>query len=329
MLLLFQNANQAVGNAAQNSNQAAAEKVLSASQNATNTVVDMVNGFFAQLPIIAVGVVVFLIFLGIAYLVRKVIRMAAHRANIDQSLTSLLARSGYFLVIIFGIFVAVVVIFPGVSPGDLFAGLGIGSVALGFAFKDVLQNLFAGFLILLYRPFHIGDQIKVKEYEGTVEEINIRATKMKTYDGERVVIPNNDLYMNSVLVRTAFPHRRTAFVVGVGYGDSIDEAKSAIMQVLKTTEGVLSDPAPDVDVIELADSSVNLRALFWAKSVQSETRQTRSRVARGIKLALDEKGIDMPYPYRVLMTMPSGEVKLNMENGNAPAARNERREQGL
>ena len=333
MLFLFQNANQAISNAAENSNQATTEKVLSASQNATKTIIEMINGFWAQLPIIAVGVVVFLIFLGIAYLVRKVIRIAAHRAHIDKSLTSLLARSGYFLVIIFGLFVAVVVIFPGVSPGDLFAGLGIGSVALGFAFKDVLQNLFAGFLILLYRPFQIGDQIKVKEYEGTVEEINIRATKMKTYDGERVVIPNNDLYMNSVLVRTAFPSRRIKFIVGIGYGDSIDEAKAAIMNVLKTTEGVLNEPAPDVDVLELADSAVNLRALFWTNSVQSDTRKTRSRVAQGIKQALDAKGIDMPYPYRVLMTMPDTKVDLEMiNNGNSRHSARENEEianQGL
>ena len=109
----------------------------------------MINGFWAQLPIIAVGIVVFLLFLVVASVARKIIRMTAQKASIDAMLSSLLARIGYILVVVFGLFVAIVVIFPGVSPGDLFAGLGIGSVALGFAFKDVLQNLFAGFLILI------------------------------------------------------------------------------------------------------------------------------------------------------------------------------------
>ncbi len=200
-------------------------------------------------------------------------------------LSSLLARISYFIAIVIGFFISIAVIFPTVTPGSLIAGLGIGSVALGFAFKDVLQNLFAGFLILLYRPFHIGDQIKIKDFEGTVEDISVRATRMKTYDGERVVIPNSELYMNSVLVRTAFPHRRVKLVVGIGYGDSIEEARATIMNVLRNTEGVLNEPAFDVNVVELADNSVNLRALFWtirfsrafAKPVTGCLRESKTR----------------------------------------------------
>jgi small conductance mechanosensitive channel len=307
LFLLFQNANQA----AQNTNQGATEKVLSASQGATNTVIEMINGFWAQLPIIAVGVVVFIIFLVIASVARKIIRAASQRARFDIMLSSLIARIGYFLVVVFGLFVSIVVIFPGVSPGDLFAGLGIGSVALGFAFKDVLQNLFAGFLILIYRPFHIGDQIKVNEFEGTVEEINVRATKIKTYDGERVVIPNNDLYMDAVLVRTAFPHRRTKIVVGIGYDDDHEQARRILLGVLKDTEGVLETPAPDVNVYELADSSVNMRLLYWTDSQQSSTRKTADRVVSGVKAALDKAGIEIPFPHRVLMM---NENKLKIEN---------------
>lgn len=276
------------------------DKVLSASQNATKTIIEMINGFWAQLPIIAVGVVVFIIFLVIASVVRKVIRAAGQRARIDLMLSSLLARIGYFVIVVFGFFVSIVVIFPGVSPGDLFAGLGIGSVALGFAFKDVLQNLFAGFLILIYRPFNIGDQIKVNDFEGTVEEINVRATKIKTYDGERVVIPNNDLYMDAVLVRTAFPHRRTKIVVGIGYGEDHEQARRILLGVLKDTEGVLEEPAPDVNVYELADSSVNMRLLYWTDSYQSSTRKTADRVVSGVKTALDKAGIEIPFPHRVL-----------------------------
>ncbi len=276
------------------------EKVWSASQNATRTVIEMIEGFWAQLPVIAVGIVVFLIFLVVASIVRRVIQSAGSRAHLDIMLSSLIARVGYFVTVVIGFFVASVVIFPGLSPSDLIAGLGIGSVALGFAFKDVLQNLFAGFLILLYRPFHIGDQIKIKDYEGTVEDINVRATKIKTYDGERVVIPNSDLYLNAVLVRTAFPARRTKVTVGIGYGEDIDKARRVIMNVLKSTEGVMPDPPPAVDVVELADSSVNLRALFWSKSVQTEVRQTSDRVVSGIKKALDREGIEIPFPQRVL-----------------------------
>lgn len=308
LFFLFQNANQAA-------DQDTTEKVLSASQSATNTIIEMINGFWAQLPIIAVGVVVFLIFLVIASIARKIIRAAAERARLDVMLSSLLARIGYFVVVIFGLFVSIVVIFPGVSPGDLFAGLGIGSVALGFAFKDVLQNLFAGFLILLYRPFHIGDQIKINDYEGTIEDINVRATKMKTYDGERVVIPNADLYMNAVTVRTAFPHRRTKITVGIGYNEDIEKARRVMMNVLRTTEGVLDEPAPAVDVVELADSSVNMKVLFWSNSVQTKVRQTSDRVVTGIKKALDAEGIEIPFPQRVLR-FPDDRVRVETVSEN-------------
>ena len=229
-------------------------------------------------------------------------------------LISLLSRIGYFIVIVIGFFIAVAVIFPGVTAGSLIAGLGIGSVALGFAFKDVLQNFFAGFLILLYRPFHIGDQIKIKDFEGMVEDISVRATNIKTYDGERVVMPNSELYMNAVLVKTAYSSRRTKFIVGIGYGDSIEEARETIMDVLKNTEGVLTDPAPDVNVVELADNSVNLKVLFWTDSVQSKVRKTSDRVVTGIKNALDSKGIDMPFPHMVLMTDDKLKIETIDEN---------------
>lgn len=292
-ILLFQNSNSSA-------NQASADKAVEATQAASNTVIEMINGFFAQLPLIGVGIVVFLIFLVIAYIVRKVIRATAEKASINPMLASLLARIGYIIVVVLGIFIAATVIFPGISPGDLIAGLGIGSVALGFAFKDVLQNLFAGFLILLYRPFEIGDQIKVNEFEGTVEEINVRATKIKTYDGERVVIPNTDLYMDAVLVRTAFPSRRTKITVGIGYDESHEQARRILLDVLKNTEGVLEDPAPDVDVVELADSSVNLKMLYWTDSQQSSTRKTADRVVSAAKAALDKAGIEIPFPQRVV-----------------------------
>lgn len=290
------------------------EKVLSASQNATKTVIDMINGFWAQLPILLVGVIVFLLFLLIASGVRRLITAAGGKARLDIMLNSLLARIGYFITVIIGFFVASVVIFPGLSPGDLIAGLGIGSVALGFAFKDVLQNLFAGFLILLYRPFHIGDQIRIKDYEGTVEDINVRATKIKTYDGERVVIPNSDLYLNAVLVRTAFPHRRTKITIGIGYGEDVEKARRVMMNVLKSTEGVLDEPAPAVDVIELDDSAVNMRVLFWSKSVQTNVRQTSDRVVTGIKKALDAEGIEIPFPQRVLQ-FTDNKVRVETANG--------------
>lgn len=278
--------------------QANGESAVGAVWQTFNSIAD---GFFSRLPYIGIGLLVFVIFLLVGSVVRRIIYTAGERTRLDVTLAQLLGRLASVIVIILGLFVAAVVIFPGFNPGDLIAGLGITSVAIGFAFKDVLQNFFAGILILWRRPFVVGDQIKFNEFDGTVEDITVRSTRIKTYDGQRAVIPNGDIYTSPVLVRTAYEKRRASFVVGIGYPDSIEEARSVIMKVLENTKGVLDEPAPSVHVVELAGSSVNLNVLFWTKSQKADVRITSDLVMTDVKLALDEAGIDMPYPHSVVL----------------------------
>src|SRR5687767_10117190 len=211
----------------------------------------------AHLPYLVLGSLVFVFFLVGARLIKAILNTAGRRTRLDRTLADLLGRLASAFTIILGLFVAAVVIFPSFNPGDLIAGLGITSVAIGFAFKDVLQNFFAGILILWRRPFVVGDEIKVGGYEGTVEEITTRSTRVHTYDGERAVLPNGDVYTSAVLVRTAYNNRRVRLSVGIGYQDSIERARSIIQQVLDKTEGVLKQPGPSILVAELAPSSVN------------------------------------------------------------------------
>jgi small conductance mechanosensitive channel len=266
-----------------------------------HTFIGLVQSLLARSPYIIAGIVVFLVFLVIARLARRVLGKMSERTSIDMMLAYLLGRLVSGTLTIIGLFAAATVIFPTLTPGNLVAGLGITSVAIGFAFKDILQNFFAGILILWRRPFRVGDQIRTNNYEGTVEEINIRSTRLKTYDGERAVLPNGDVYMNAILVRTAYERRRVRFTVGVGYLDSIEEARLTIHRVLKETEGVLPDPGPWVYVAELAPSSVNFNVYFWVESEQANVLAVSDRVATGIKLALDDAGIDLPYPHTVVL----------------------------
>ena len=272
----------------------------SAMEKAQQTVVDMVAGFWTQLPYIAVGLVLFILFLVAAAIVKKVLKGSVARAGYDAMTAALLGRLGYYVVAILGFFISAVVVFPGMSPGDLLTGLGIGSVALGFAFKDVLQNLFAGFLILLYRPFHIGDQIKVNDFEGIVEDISVRATKIKTLGSERVVIPNSELYMNAVLVKTAFEKRRSSLAIGIGYGDDPERAREILLNTLRDTKEVLDDPAPGVAFTDFGDSSVNLKAFYWTTSDQSSASGATDKVLVAAKKAFEEAGIELPFPQRVV-----------------------------
>jgi small-conductance mechanosensitive channel len=266
-----------------------------------NTLHDLWRSFLAQLPYVVLGLIVFGIFLVIARILKGVVHTAGERTRIDLTLADLLGRVASFIVTVLGLFVAAVVIFPAFKPGDLVTGLGITSVAIGFAFKDVLQNFFAGILILWRRPFIVGDQIRTKDYEGTVEEITVRSTRLRTYEGERAVLPNGDVYTNAILVRTAYDKRRVKFTVGIGYPDSIEEARKTIKGVLKETNGVLPEPGPWVYVTELAPSSVNFSVYFWVQSSQANVLEVSDRVATGIKNALDRAGIDMPFPHTVVL----------------------------
>jgi len=260
----------------------------------------MLQDGIALLPNLAIAAVVLVIFYIIARLVRWIIvRSTSEResANIGK----VLGRLGKWLIMLGGLMLAVAIVSPGVGAGDLLATLGVGGVAIGFAFKDILQNFLAGILILLREPFRIGDQIQAGDFEGTVESIETRATIIRTYDGKRVVIPNADIYTNPVVVNTAHKERRSQYDVGIGYSDDLREAINIIQDAMEGVDGVVSDPSPEVLVQELAGSTVNLRARWWTNPDQASTIRAGSEVIARIKESLDEAGIDMPYPTNVML----------------------------
>lgn len=262
---------------------------------------DLVSSFIRQIPYIVLGILIFLVFVIIAKVVSKILIETGAHTRLPLNVATILGRLVSGVITILGIFVAAVVVFPAFKPGDLVTGLGITSVAIGFAFKDILQNFFAGILILWRQPFVVGDQIRSRDFEGTVEEINMRSTRITTYDGVRVILPNGDVYVNPIEVFTAYPHRRIKFFVGIGYSDSIEQARSVIHDVLKRTAGVLPDPAPAVYLSELGGSSVNFTVYFWVEARQANALAVSDRVATGIKLSLDEAKIDMPFPHTVVL----------------------------
>jgi small-conductance mechanosensitive channel len=177
----------------------------------------------------------------------------------------------------------------------------VGSIAIGFAFKDILQNWLAGLLILLRQPFRQGDQVIIGKYEGTVERIEARATLLKTYDGRRVIIPNSDVYTEAVVVNTAFELRRSEYDVGIGYGDDAEKACTVITEALQAVEGIAREPAPEAIPWELVGSSVNIRVRWWTHPQQSDVVHLRGRVISTVKQALGREGIDLPFPTNVVL----------------------------
>ena len=184
----------------------------------------MVEGFLALLPKIALGIVVFILFVLLAKLAASVVRRSMGQRGAGKALGRL-AQLG---VILGGFLISMAIAFPSVKPADVLGILGVGGVAIGFAFRDILQNYFAGIILLWREPFKVGDQIETSNgFVGTIKDIQTRATFITTYDGRRVVIPNSNLFTDSVVVNTAGEHRRSEYDVGIGYGDDIGRAPRA------------------------------------------------------------------------------------------------------
>lgn len=224
-------------------------------------------------------------------------RRARFRRNLVSVLRMLAATSLWLA----GMLLAVTVVFPSVTPAKMLTTLGLGSVAIGFAFKDTFENFLAGLLILLREPFEIGDHVATDDVEGAVEDITIRDTHIRRTDGQLVVVPNGILFSNPVTVRTSRELRRTTVIVGVAYGEDVDEARSVITKAVREVDTVRDD-VRDVQIFAHAfgASSIDFEVTWWTGSRPIDIRSSRDQVIGAVKRALDDAGIEIPFPYRTL-----------------------------
>ena len=233
-------------------------------------------------------------------LILKIADEAGPRAIKSTSLQLLLKKVCRIGVWTVGILLACVLAFPGFELGDIIATLGIGSVAIGFAFQDIFKNFLAGIILLVEEPFRIGDEVVIGDYNGKVENISIRTTKIRTYNGERVLLPNSTVFTDAVKVVTAHSHRRTDLAVGVDYNTSISQASSILERTITSVSGVIKEPAPEIDVVNFGDSSIDLIVRYWSNSQQKQLRRVQTKAMTAIKKALDDAEISIPYPIRTL-----------------------------
>ena len=214
-----------------------------------------------------------------------------HAAVTGKKLTSYIIYP-LTLVAILGVFG-----FPLTSLG---AAVGLIGLGISFALKDMIANFFSGILILTTKPFMVGDQIEVADEQGTVQDIKIRATDVKTYDGRKVIVPNSMLYNDVVINNTAYDNRRFEVIVGIGYDEDIEQAKELAEASLEEADLVESDPEPQVLVSELGGSSVNLKLRGWTKPSKANMVHAASQVTQGVKEKYDDNSIDIPYPIRTV-----------------------------
>ncbi len=257
------------------------------------TATSLYESFIAALPRLGVALGIVLVGTALARLVRWGLRRRFQRSR-SPSFAEVMSRVGGVLVIVLSVLVAITVTFPSVQPVDVLASLGFFSIAIGFAFQDILGNSLAGILLLFRQPFRGGDQIELGDQRGTVESITIRETRIRTFDGELLIVPNAEVYKNRILVQTAYPEKRWAFVVGVSFDDDLDTARNAAIEAVNSIPEVLATPPPQALVVELGVSTVNIEVQFWTGSRQGDGLQARDRVIDAVKTAMDAHDISMP-----------------------------------
>lgn len=255
-----------------------------------------------------------LTFLVIGWLVARGVRALLHRhwsRNQTESFARVMSKVAGWTVVTLFVLIAVTVTFPSVQPVDLLAGLGFFSIAIGFAFQDILENTLSGMLLLFRQPFQSGDQIRVDGISGTVLGITIRETRIKTFDGQLVVIPNADVYKNAITVLTAEEVRRNEIVVGVAYEADLRETQKVIVEALRSVDGIDVDHEPEALVDGLGASTINIEARFWTDPYQRNLRTVRSAAIVAVKQALDEAGIEMPCDIVALQATESFAAAVN------------------
>jgi len=268
------------------------------------------NGVFA-LPAILLAIIVILLTRTVANLVRRATQKIVKRTIKSLSLQTLLIQISFAAAWVAGILLACLIA-SDLQLTDLISLLGLGSVAIGFAFQDIFKNFLSGILLLLQEPFSLGDQIIVGDYEGTVAEIALRSTQIRTYQGELVVMPNSIVFTSPVQVMTGRPQRRTDLAIGVDYNTPLPMAIKTLYKAANTVEEIKKSPDVEIDVTGFGDSSIDLVVRYWTHSEQKSVRRIKTQMMVALKQACDDADIVIPYPIRTIYNFDQEKYSDNM-----------------
>jgi small-conductance mechanosensitive channel len=270
-----------------------------------SSLIDLIRQWVALIPALGLACLVLVMTRFLASFASRITALIAIRALHSRSLQKLTFQLTRFGVWFLGVIIASVIVIPDLSIADVIGFLGFGSVAVGFAFQDIFKNFLAGVLLLIAEPFQLGDEIIVNGYEGTVETIEIRSTKIRTYQGETVDIPNSLVFTNPVKVLTACKRKRTDLLVGVEYDTQLSHAQALFLETLKTIEGVLVDPVPLVHLSAFAPNSIDFTVRYWTLPQRAQVVEIQSRVILAIKGICDQHQITLAHPICIIYTQDS------------------------
>ncbi len=260
-------------------------------------VVDMAEGMVRALPNLAIAVIILILTWIVARFAVKIADTLVGQADVRPSLKNLIDTLVKLAIWVIGIMIALTIVMPGLTPASLIAGLGIGAVAIGFAFQDIFENFMAGILIMLREKMRIGDVIECEGIKGKVEHISLRETHVRRLSGELTIVPNSMIFKNPVEILTDEDKRRHEVVVGVSYDTNLDHAADVIRKAVEGVEGLEHDKGLDIFAQEFNSSSVDFLVRWWGGSTPRAGWETKDKVVRAIKAGLDDAGIEIPFPY--------------------------------
>ena len=229
-------------------------------------------------------------------LVTRAVRAGLASRDVDEAIVGLAVSTTGVVTAVVAVALAATVAGFGVVLAAFATLAGALSLAVGFAAQDLISNFVAGVFIIQDEPFQVGDWIEWDGNAGTVREIQLRVTKLDTFDNELVTVPNADLANAAVVNNVANDRRRIAYDFGIGYEDDIDRARTAIVEEGAALSGVLDDPEPTAPVTDLGDSAVVLSGRIWIDPRESSYGAVRAEFVEAVKKRFDAEGIDMPYP---------------------------------
>ena len=242
--------------------------------------------------------------IAVGALLKSLVSRALNRGDSERAAALMISRVVAWVAVIVALFWSLALL--GIRVGPLFGAVGIGGVALAFAAQSILANFLASIILQIRRPFRRGDQIETNDCEGTVEDVDFRVVQLRTFDGERVLVPCAEVLSKPIVNLTTLGRRRTTLEVGVACEADLEQARQVLVAAVEEADGVLERPPAEVWVKEFDDSAVTLAVRFWHAPDIASLWRVRSHVAVAVKQALDGAGIEIPFPQRVLTFATTG-----------------------
>ncbi len=296
--------------------------------NAFDIIYNKVNGWWetsvSMFPNFVVALIVMIVFYVTAKYIKHLLKKFFQKFYGQSAVINLFSNIVYLSVLTAGLFVALDILDLDKTVTSMLAGLGIIGLALGFAFQEIAANFISGIILSVNKPFTIGDIVEVDGNVGTVEFVSLRTTNIRTFQGQKVMIPNKTIFQNAITNYTENGKRRVDLEVGVSYGDDLEKVQKVTLEAINSLDDILKEEEVQFYFTEYGDSSINFVIMFWTeyRKKHSEYLEANHRAIMAINKAFNANDITIPFPIRTLDFGIKGGEKLSTVIKNTPLTLN-------